>query len=178
MLLLGFGRLASVKGSGYHEHVTEYGVHWNFFFTLAVSKVGIEIRSIFRFYVLLLSTQVLVSLCFTVVNVRHAWPASLCVALVHEAGLTLGLAEWVLDSPVGEDRLTRGLVFANKEGIVSCPGYVAIFLAGVTWGASFSSKEWTLKEAEEESKRLGKSWSCFDSLTFFDPLSNQVFGLW
>ena len=39
IVVLGALRLASVKLSGYHEHVSEYGLHWNFFFTMASVKV-------------------------------------------------------------------------------------------------------------------------------------------
>lgn len=39
LVFLGVGRLVIIKSIGYQEHLTEYGVHWNFFFTLIVVKV-------------------------------------------------------------------------------------------------------------------------------------------
>lgn len=40
LLVLGLARAVSVKATAYAEHVSEYGVHWNYFFTLAVVSMA------------------------------------------------------------------------------------------------------------------------------------------
>lgn len=112
LLALGAGRLASVKIAGYHEHVTEYGVHWNFFFTLAIVRV-------------------LASGLLTVLPARHLWVFSLLISGFYQFILeTSELKAFILHN---EDR-EKDFVHANKEGIFSLAGYVSIYLTGVQIG--------------------------------------------
>lgn len=45
-LVIGFVRIFSVRATDYQMHVSEYGVHWNFFFTIAAVKVSVMINSV------------------------------------------------------------------------------------------------------------------------------------
>ncbi|XP_791509.3 phosphatidylinositol-glycan biosynthesis class W protein [Strongylocentrotus purpuratus] len=115
LLVIGLGRLVSVKGIDYHEHVSEYGLHWNFFFTLAATKI--------------LCTLILL---FTPVS----WSAviSLSLAVGYQVLLTQhGLEDLVLHGTDLNDS-REGFFNANREGLVSCLGYVAIYFAGVRLG--------------------------------------------
>lgn len=126
ILILGLIRVLMVKGAEYpvsrwqhsryigqahsKEHVTEYGVHWNFFFTLGLLPVvGIALKPLQRFI---------------------GWtPLALVIAMIQQFALTkLGLESWIM-SP---SRI--GLIGMNKEGIVSLPGYLAIYALGLGIG--------------------------------------------
>ncbi|KAJ9502821.1 Glucosaminyl phosphatidylinositol (GlcN-PI) nositol acylation protein [Exophiala xenobiotica] len=112
LLLLGLIRLYSVKNLDYAEHVTEYGVHWNFFFTLALLPPFVEISDTITRHLPLLSYDIL----------------SVLLSLIYEVALNeprLDLLRYILISPRGPDWLSK-----NREGVFSFIGYLAIFLAG------------------------------------------------
>ncbi|PAV17776.1 GPI-anchored wall transfer 1 [Pyrrhoderma noxium] len=110
LFFLGMIRVISVKGTEYPEHVTEYGVHWNFFFTLAVLPI------------------LQVALHPLIVHL----PISLLgflVALLHQLLLSLtALQDFALNAP------RDNIISANKEGLISLTGYLAIQLLGLSAG--------------------------------------------
>ncbi|OXG78063.1 GPI-anchored wall transfer protein 1 [Cryptococcus neoformans var. grubii Br795] len=109
ILVLGFIRLIMVKGSDYPEHVTEYGVHWNFFFTLALVPVlAVGIRPLTQW------------LRWSVLGV--------IISLLHQLWLTYYLQSIVFSFG------RSGIFLANKEGFSSLPGYLSIFLIGLSIG--------------------------------------------
>lgn len=117
LALLALTRVVAVKGVEYPEHMGEYGVHWNFFATLALFP--------------LLGTVLAL--------LRPASSVLLCTAAaalaVHEGILSYTwVASWALDPAL--DRVSQGMsVFAqNKEGFVSFTGYLVLFLLGAHVG--------------------------------------------
>jgi phosphatidylinositol glycan class W len=112
LLALGLIRFYSVKGLDYAEHVTEYGVHWNFFFTLALLPPFVEIFH--SLTALIPSYEAL----------------SLLVAVGYQVILeSTDLKGYILVSPRGPSWLSK-----NREGVFSFIGYLAIFLAGRATG--------------------------------------------
>jgi len=111
VLGLGFMRLLFVKNLDYQEHVSEYGVHWNFFITLVlVGPLSILMEPLFFFVPRALS--------------------SLIVSLIYEWFIVKkeGFLTFLLLSP------RTNFLSSNREGIFSLFGYLAIFLAGQSTG--------------------------------------------
>jgi phosphatidylinositol glycan class W len=112
LLVLGTVRLISVKGLDYAEHVTEYGIHWNFFFTLGFLPPFVALFQ--AAFDLVPSYAVL----------------SCALAAVYEIALDCtSLGSYILVAP------RTNLLSKNREGIFSFIGYLAIFLAGQSLGS-------------------------------------------
>ncbi|XP_044467205.1 uncharacterized protein At4g17910 isoform X2 [Mangifera indica] len=105
LILLGFVRLLTTTGVDYQVHVGEYGVHWNFFFTLAGVSVLTSITNVPPKYCGILGSLVLIG---------------------YQSWLNCGLNAYLLSNERGTDIISK-----NKEGIFSLFGYWALYLVGV-----------------------------------------------
>lgn len=110
LLLLGISRLILTKQVDYKVAEIEYGVHWNFFFTLAFTKI-------------------FTSLILNFFKINYVYLNALTLILAHEMLLQAGLQNYVIDADRGED-----FISANKEGIISLVGYISIYLFSVYFG--------------------------------------------
>ncbi|XP_027921855.1 uncharacterized protein At4g17910 isoform X1 [Vigna unguiculata] len=110
LILLGFLRLVTTTGVDYQVHVGEYGVHWNFFFTLAAVSILTSFINISPQYCGVIGSLLLVGYQFCLVQ---------------------GLNHYLLSDERGVDILSQ-----NKEGIFSIFGYWGMYLLGVYIGNS------------------------------------------
>jgi phosphatidylinositol glycan class W len=107
LLLLGIIRTLSVKGLDYAEHVTEYGMHWNFFFTLGLLPPFVAVFQ-------------------SVSKIVPSFAAlAILLGVLYQAALkNTSLGKYILFAP------RTDLISMNREGFCSFVGYLAIFLAG------------------------------------------------
>ncbi|CEF66709.1 Phosphatidylinositol-glycan biosynthesis class W protein [Strongyloides ratti] len=100
LFILGIIRMIFVSIFNYHSHVSEYGVHWNFFITMGcvalLSKLFSKYISIKMLTICLVLNYILLNLC--------------------------GLQEWGLNN----DILRTNIISSNKEGIISILGYFTL----------------------------------------------------
>ena len=112
LIVLGAVRVVLVKGSGYIEHVSEYGVHWNFFVTLSVLPLALAVAT----------------KCVGFSR-RKLLIVGIAVGVFYQCLLQFTtLQEFLLDN----DRST--LLAMNKEGIFSVFGYISLYFLSIALG--------------------------------------------
>jgi phosphatidylinositol glycan class W len=151
-LALGMLRLVFIKNLEYQEHVTEYGVHWNFFITLVlVGPLTILLDPIFDY----------IPRCIV----------SLIISMAYEYSIVKkeGFLSFLLLAP------RTDLLSANREGIYSLVGYLAIFLAGQSTGFYVLTSSATKNNLYKPSATplRGKK-STFTKLTSVSPITGLI----
>ena len=111
LFLLGLVRLISVKYVSYVEHVSEYGVHWNFFLTLCLMK----------------------SIGNLLLRLTKNLPVLIACVLVGHEVILLRLLKYD-NYLIVSSTLRDNFIDANREGIFSLGGYVSLYLIGILLG--------------------------------------------
>ena len=127
LLTMGILRLVTHKGIEYQEHASEYGVHWNFFFTLTLLPPLVYLFP------------------------GPSWKVPMVFMAAYQWMLTYGgVQEWIEEGPrrcealvtmpsTGSGMIAAPLchfLAANREGIFGCIGYASIFMLAEWIGAS------------------------------------------
>ncbi|CAH0483088.1 unnamed protein product [Peronospora belbahrii] len=115
VLVFGLARFLTVKGVNYQEHVSEYGVHWNFYFTLAG-----------------------VYLVYNFLRAFGKWATSPVMALLIAFGYQVYLSQYG-----GEDYILNAprdnLMSQNREGTLTLAGYTSLYMLSVYAGQNIFS---------------------------------------
>ncbi|KAJ3171648.1 Glucosaminyl phosphatidylinositol (GlcN-PI) nositol acylation protein [Geranomyces variabilis] len=115
VLTLGLLRMVVTKSVNYQEHVSEYGVHWNFFMTLGLIPVLISAAQVVAPRVNLAVLGGIIMLAYTL------------------ALRMTSLELFILYAP------RTGIVSMNREGICSLFGYLTIYLVAAAIGVRLHS---------------------------------------
>ena len=149
LVMMGFIRLFTTKGLEYQEHVSEYGIHWNFFFTLSVVSV---VSTILRtsensttnygeqiIWILLLGVYQAVLSFGNVQGFIESGPRQWNI---NGNGIINGIAETLVN-----------FFYANREGILGCLGYLALHFCSEDVGHYCL---WSCNDGAEAKSRQGK----------------------
>jgi phosphatidylinositol glycan class W len=118
LIILGLIRLISIKYFSYVEHISEYGIHWNFFLTLCFMKL-------IGNCLLMITKNILILIFITL--------------LFHEFIL---LKYFQFDQYlISSDNIRMNFIDANREGIFSLGGYVCLYLIGIYIGRLVMTNE-------------------------------------
>ncbi|XP_016972740.1 uncharacterized protein At4g17910 [Drosophila rhopaloa] len=110
LILLGLARTVAILMLSYGQDAHEYGEHLNAFFILGLTKFLGALVS------MLAGKDV------------HLLPMGFGLLIIHQFGLSgLGISDYVMD----EDVERTNLFNANREGLVSLPGFVALYLLSI-----------------------------------------------
>lgn len=158
VLVLGLIRLVSVKSLEYQEHVTEYGVHWNFFITLGLLPIVLGILD-------------------PILNTVPRFFVALAIGVAYEFALqTTGLTAFILTDANRKD----SLLTMNKEGIFSFFGYLSIFIFGQSLGSFVLTTRKTPNNllGTYTSKKKGNAWltvSTVKGLVIYSVITTVLF---
>ncbi|CAI2367116.1 unnamed protein product [Moneuplotes crassus] len=119
IMAIALGGYFSRYFTNHPEVVTEYGVHWNFFWTLAIISIA--------------------SACVS--NPRSRSANSFGMYTIYQLFLYFGGTEYIFNAP--RDNFFN----KNREGILGCIGYICIYLLGIACGEFVIKKSEAAKES-------------------------------